>query len=122
MPLTHAQQTGLEAAILAYLAAAEGGRFVRTAAAFKEEMRASGGGGDDQQGNLVVSGAVLEKAWASVQRSAHTEANKTTLYDAIKAGDLAEVQLYECAGVEVGMLKEEIYEDGDYRMEASPLY
>ena len=37
MALTNAQMTGLEAAILAYLAA--GGRFARTVAAFKEEMQ-----------------------------------------------------------------------------------
>jgi len=38
MPLTHAQKAGLEAAILAYLAA-EGERFARTVAAFKEEAK-----------------------------------------------------------------------------------
>ena len=59
MTLTDAQKTGLEASILAYLAAAAaGGRFVRTAAAFGEEMR--GPGSEDV---LMVSGDVLVKAW-----------------------------------------------------------
>ena len=47
MALTNAQMTGLEAAILAYLAA--GGRFARTVAAFKEEMQV-------ENDPLVVSG------------------------------------------------------------------
>ena len=58
MALTQAQKTGLEAAILAYLAA-EGTRFARTAAAFKEEMLRLPHG----EGIQVVSAAVLEKAW-----------------------------------------------------------
>jgi hypothetical protein len=66
MPLTDAQTTGLEAAILAYPAAAEGGRFVRTVAAFKEETQVLGGGdGNGGDSNLVVSGAVLEKMWTT---------------------------------------------------------
>jgi len=57
--LTEAQRTGLEAAILAHLAAA-GSRFARTAAAFKQEAQLPGGIGVDA---LEVSGAVLAKAW-----------------------------------------------------------
>ena len=45
MSLTHAQKTGLEAAIVAHLAAEEGERFARTVAAFKEEAQLPGGGG-----------------------------------------------------------------------------
>ena len=60
MVLTHAQRTGLEAAILAYLTA-EGGRFARTVAAFKEEAQQGGSGSAEDA--LVVDGAVLEKAW-----------------------------------------------------------
>jgi len=126
MPLTHAQQTGLEAAILAYLAAAEGGRFARTVAAFKEESQLAVGDGSDQ-GNLVVSGAVLEKAWAHVYDKL-TGVNAdvdTALYDAIKAGDLAEVQLYACVGVEVEIMEGVLpggEDEEDTEWEASPLY
>jgi len=99
MALTHAQKTGLEAAILAYLAA-EGGRFARTVAAFKEEAQV-GGGGDE--GNQVVSGAVLEKAWAHLHHTlkSKSKANQKAFFAAIESGDVAEVQLYACVGVDV---------------------
>ena len=180
MPLTDAQTTGLEAAILAYLAAAEGGRFVRTVAAFKEETQVPGGGdGNGGNSTLVVSGAVLEKMWTkfvqehSVQinlgldaailaymaakeggrfartvsafieeailsggeggsvvegegvleeacthvfRSLNDVVQTKSFFDAIESGDLAEVQLYECVGVDVRALRE----DGEE--ENSPLY
>jgi len=97
------QVTGLEAAILAYLAA-EGGRFARTVAAFKEEAQVLGGG---DGGNVVVSGAVLEKAWAHVHHNLKSKgkANQKTFFDAIESGDLAEVQLYVCVGVDVKALR-----------------
>jgi hypothetical protein len=60
MALTHAQKTGLEAAILAYLTATEGGRFARTVAAFKEEAQVVGSAGKDVEDPLVVSGSVLD--------------------------------------------------------------
>jgi len=68
----------------------------------------------------VMSGAVLEKAWAFVCKGL-TEA---ALLVAIKSGDLAEVQLYACVGVEVKMLKGYMPNDTDeeYEEEASPLY
>ena len=128
-PLSHAQQTGLEAAILAHLAAAEGGRFARAAAAFKEEAQIAGGGGDDHV-HLAVSGAVLEKAWMLVHRALKKTAKKGALLDAIKAGDLAEVQLHACVGDTVEMLKgympdddedDEIDEDDEF-YQASPLH
>ena len=104
MALTHAQQIGLEAAVLAYLAAAEGGRFARAAAAFKEELQRGGSG--DGKDNLVVSGAVLEKAWMCVHRSLDDDATKAKkVFDAIEAGDLAEVELYVCVGVDVEALR-----------------
>ena len=62
MALTHAQKTGLEAAIVAHLTT-EGERFARTVAALEEEMQLPGAGGDGDS-NLVLSGAVLKKAWA----------------------------------------------------------
>ena len=116
MPLTHAQKTGLEAAILAYLAA-EGGRFARTVAAFKEEAQGPGGGGNGTENKLVVSGAVLEKAWAMVHHSLKSKGKARTkaFFDAIESGDLAEVQLYECVGVDVKALREG-------KEENSPLY
>ena len=99
MALTDAQKTGLEAAILAYLAA-EGGRFARTVAAFKEEAQ---GPGNEDPGNLVVNGAVLEKAWMMVNHTLKSKGKPRTkaFFDAIKSGDLAEVQLYVCVGVDV---------------------
>jgi len=104
MPLTHAQKTGLEAAVLAYLTA-EGGRFARTVAAFKEEAQVLGGG---NEGNLVVSGAVLEKAWVHVHHilKSKGKANQKAFFDAIESGDSAEVQLYVCVGVDVEALRD----------------
>ena len=104
MALTHAQKTGLEAAILAYLAA-EGGRFARTVAAFKEEAQEPG---NDDQVNLVVSGAVLEKAWEMMHHTLKSKSKPRTqaFFDAIESGDLAEVQLYECVGVDVKALRD----------------
>jgi Ankyrin repeats (3 copies) len=60
--LTHAQQTGIKAAILGYLS--EGRRFARTAAAFATELQS---GGEENVNTPVVSGAVLEKAWVMAQ-------------------------------------------------------
>ena len=60
--LTQTQQTGLNAAILAHLAAEEGGRFERMVAAFREEVQVGGGGGGEDA--LIVSGGVLEEAWS----------------------------------------------------------
>ena len=109
MALTDAQKAGLEAAILAYLAA-EGGRFARTVASFKEEAQgpAGGGGNDAEEDNLVVSGAVLEKAWAMVNHTLTSKGKPRTkaFFDAIKLGDVAEVQLYECVGVDVKALRD----------------
>jgi len=99
MALTHAQKRGLEAAILAYLTG-EGDCFARTVAAFKEEAQ----NGDGDQGNLVVSGAVLEKAWAFVHRGLNDAAQAQALLDAIASDDAAEVQLYVCVGVDVQAL------------------
>jgi len=103
MTLTHAQKTGLEAAILAYLVA-EGTWFARTVAAFKEESLLPGGGGDADD-NLAVSGAVLEKAWAFVRRNMDCADKYTGVFDAVASGDLAEVQLYACVGVDVKSLR-----------------
>ena len=99
---------------MAYLAA-EGGRFARTLAAFKAE--APVGGGDGEENNLVVSGAVLEKAWAMVHHTLKSKGKSRTkaFFDAIESGDLAEVQLYECVGVDVQALRYGVDE-------ASPLY
>ena len=92
MALTHAQQTGLEAAVLAYLAAAEGGRFARAAAAFKEELQRCDGA---NKKCFEVSGSVLEKAWVAAHRGLDDDATKSKkAFGAIKAGNLAEVQLY----------------------------
>jgi len=93
------QTTGLEAAIVAYLAAEGGGRFARTVAAFKEEAQLPGG---SHEGNLVVGGTVLEKAWLSVLEDGPTI---SAIFDAIESGDLAEVQLYELAGVDVKAMR-----------------
>ena len=101
MALTHAQKTGLEATILAYLVA-EGGRFARTVAAFKEEA-ALGGDGDDA--NLVVSGEVLEKAWTFVHCGLNNRTKTTKVFQAIDSGDLAEVQLYACVGIDAKALR-----------------
>jgi hypothetical protein len=88
--LTHAQKTGLEAAFVAYLTA-EGGRFARTLAAFKAEAQlpGSGSGGSGAEGNV-------------------DDATQTgALFDAVKTGDLAAVQLYVCVGVDVKTLLDE---------------
>ena len=127
MPLTHAQKTGLEAAILAYLAA-EGGRFARTVAAFKEESQLQDGtrGADDSENELVVSGEVLGNAWAMVYRGLNTVTQKEALFDAIASGDLATVQLYVCVGVDVETLRRDLYYRGYFRFdddgEVSPLF
>jgi len=94
MTLMHAQKRGLEAAILAYLTA-EGDRFARTVAAFKEEEKAAGGG-DNDDNELVVSGEVLEKAWTSVLE----QCEDIVLFDAVDSGDLVSVQLFQCIGVD----------------------
>ena len=120
MPLTHAQKMGLEAAILAYLAE-EGGRFARTVAAFKEEAQLGIGGGNGDS-NLVVSGAVLEKAWAFTQRGLNGAVEKKAFYDAIESGDMAEVQLYVCVGVDVKALRREKTESDRRDDECSSLY
>ena len=84
----------LEAAILAYLTA-QGERFARTVAAFKEEAMLPDDGSDnaaaDQQ--VLVSGAVLERAWVHARHDLMTN-DEMAFFDAIKSGDLAEVQLY----------------------------
>jgi hypothetical protein len=95
------QVTGLEAAILAYLAA-EGGRFARTVAAFKEEAQVLGGG---DGGNVVVDDAVMEKAWAIVHHGLGGATQTKAFFKAIKSGDLAEVQVYVCVGVDVKALR-----------------
>ena len=69
---------------MAYLAA-EGGRFARTMAAFKEEASVGDGRGCDES-NLVVSGAVLEKAWAFVHRG--IDNNTEVVFDAITLGEV----------------------------------
>jgi Ankyrin repeats (3 copies) len=109
MALTDAQKTGLEAAILAYLAA-EGGRFARTVAAFKEEAQGpsvgglgSGEGGD----SLAVSGEVLNKAWECLYGGLNHDNTKDILFGAIEAGDLVAVQLCVCVGVDVKELRYE---------------
>jgi len=96
MALTHAQQIGLEAAVLAYLAAAEGGRFARAAAAFKEELRRGDDGANKKC--IEVSGSVLEKAWVVAHRGLNGATKTKKVFDAIKAGDMAEVELYVCVG------------------------
>jgi hypothetical protein len=103
MALTHVQQTGLQAAILAYLAAADGGRFARAAAAFKEELQRGGDGGENS--TLEVSGSVLAKAWAVAHRGLNGATKTAKVFDAIKAGDMAEVELYVCVGVDVKALR-----------------
>jgi len=120
MPLTHAQRGELEAAILAYLAAAEGRRYARTVAAFKVEAHLPGRG---NPANLV-----LEKACKFVHRKLKKIAQKWALYDAIQAGDLAEVQLYASIGIEIKILIGTMPEDkdkddvSDFEWEASPMY
>ena len=105
MALTHAQQTGLEAAVLAYLAAAEGGRFARAAAAFKEELQRGGGGDGANKKCIEVSGSVLEKAWAVAHRGLNGATKTKKVFDAIESGDMAEVELYVCVGVDVEALR-----------------
>ena len=98
----------LEESILDYLVA-KGKRLWRTAMAFTEE-----GGGD--QYNLVRD-AVLEKTWALVHHGLVNEANDKAFFDAIASGDLAEVQLYVCVGVDVEALRYYPRENG-----SSPLF
>jgi len=132
MALTHAQKTGLEAAILAYLTA-EGGRFARTVAAFKEEAQGPGAGGNDEGNNLIVNGAVLEKAWTHLHHTLKSKgnANQKAFFAAIESGDVAEVQLYGCVGIDVKAFRYtcEYFNDDDDEEEeeaegvdVSPLY
>jgi hypothetical protein len=101
MVLTDVQKTGLEAAILAYLVA-EGGRFTRTVAAFKEEAQNGGGGGGGEEDVMVVSGLVMEKAWAFVREN---QAQNQAFFLSIKSGDLSAVQLHVCVGVDIKALR-----------------
>ena len=101
----------LEAALLEYLTA-EGGRFARTAAAFQEEAHC-----------LVVSGAVMENAWEDVSSVMIEKAD--CIFEYIESGDLADVQLYVCVGLDLKDLMQEIVEGDDECFEegnAPPLY
>ena len=80
------------------MAAADGGRFARAAAAFKEELQRGGDGGENS--TLEVSGSVLAKAWAVAHRGLNGATKTAKVFDAIKAGDMAEVELYVCVGTE----------------------
>jgi len=98
MPLTDAQTTGLEAAILAYLTA-EGGCFARTAAAFKQDV------GDDL---FVVSDCVLKYI---VSRGNKTSVDKKTLEAMVLSylNSMAEGRFTRT----VAAFKEEALIDGD---------
>jgi len=69
IPLTRHQKVGLEAAILAHVVG-KGEQFARAAAVLKEELQEGGSDGADA---LVVSGAVLGKAWTKFIRERRQE-------------------------------------------------
>ena len=104
---TSVDKKTLEAMVLSYLNSMAEGRFTRTVAAFKEEALIDG----DGEVHQVVSETALETAWKSV----HDESKSDMVFDAIKKGDLAEVQMYICVGVDVKAMRLKLKEIGDNR-------
>ena len=89
-----ARNKSLEAAVLEHLAAA-GNNFARSLAEFKKAN-----GGIDAIDNPFESGSVLENAWAIVASELDGRAH-AEFFENIEKGDLEEVQLYMCVGVNV---------------------
>ena len=130
MALTDILKTGLEAAILEYLTA-EGGRFARTVAAFKEEAQlpdVSGGNAADNA--LVNDGTAMEKVWTYLHSRLIAKGppndewpctEDEVFFEAIEEGDVVQlqtsVQLYTCVGIDVKTLRCRC----DY-IEETPLY
>jgi Ankyrin repeats (3 copies)/Ankyrin repeats (many copies) len=110
------QSCCLDTAVLEYLIA-EGGRFARTVTAFKEDARQPGGFIAGVLDRIVggytalvarIRGATLEKAWVYVHgRLVCDVMQSTVFFGAIESGDVAEVQLYVCVGIDVDLLEEE---------------
>jgi len=93
----------ISAAIFACLVIEGGRKIARNLAASKQEAQVPGGsGGADSNPEIRLSGAM--KAWVHLRRTLSSPTNTAALYDAIDAGDLAEVQLYVSAGVDVEAL------------------
>ena len=113
----HAQTMSLETAIVEYLAA--GGRpFARTAAAFKQVVQLTGPGSNSNSASSsrsdrvsarnaqisareLVSGPVLVKAWTFLHEFLRCKPKTRAFFKAIESGNLAELQLYVCVGVDV---------------------
>jgi len=94
------EETGLEAAILAYLMA-QGERYARTAAAFTEEAQQRNQEGSST-GSSGGGGAALVEVWASCVGD--RDFNAESLRVAISQGKLEEVQLFVYMGIDVGAL------------------
>jgi uncharacterized protein len=88
----------ISAAIFACLVIEGGRKIARNLAASKQEAQVPGGSGAaDSNPEIRLSGVHLRRTLSSPTATA-------ALYDAIDAGDLAEVQLYVSAGVDVEAL------------------
>jgi len=105
----------LDTAILAYLTV-HGGRFARTAAAFKDDARFHWGEPVWLDSGL---GTMLGKAWA-IFLEKHDFNDLKNLFEAIEVGDVAEVQLNVWMGIDV---EAQVYSRVSYMdLSCPPLY